>query len=336
MLGGYRIGSLFGVPIHIKFSFLLLLVVAMLVHRSAEVVFLLLLTFVMVLLHELGHVVMAQRLNIPILSIDVHFFGGAARMAAPPRTPRDEILVAAAGPAASFCLAVVSLLLFLAIRTDLLFYLMAVNLALGGFNLLPALPMDGGRILRAALTRRMGHLPATRLTVHIARGLAGLIAVWGLFGLAPLSGINPFVVALAVVLWWMAGAELRAATFQHVMRQCGVEDFAFGAATAPPPPPPRPPAHHRRPRESQTAVDVLDAEGHELTGPHHLPEFEPDPEPETLHQPVDWPFAGPAGLPYVAQARGPLVVEEQIIGRRRRWVIRDARGKVLFSSDDPF
>ena len=193
----------------VNFSFLLLMLI-FLISRGLPGVVLLGVTFLSVLVHELGHSLVARRLGVPILGIDLHFFGGAAKMGRMPSSSREEILIAAAGPAVSFALALVGLLLLLLTGFRGFVYLALINLVLGAFNLLPALPMDGGRIFRALLARRMGRLRATSLAVKVARGASlglGLLGlVWG----------NLFLVGLAVMLWFLAGAELRAAQlWQH-------------------------------------------------------------------------------------------------------------------------
>src|SRR5436190_22065529 len=101
MFPSYRIGSVFGFPIRLNLSFLLLLGAVLLWMGGLPGVVAVLLVFASVLLHELGHSVVARRLGVRIASIDLHFFGGAARMVDIPRTARDEIAIAAAGPAVS-------------------------------------------------------------------------------------------------------------------------------------------------------------------------------------------------------------------------------------------
>lgn len=223
MLGGIRLGRLFGIPIQINWSFLLLMAIFALWQGLPGLV-LLVVVFLSVLLHELGHSLVARRLNVPILGIDLHFFGGAAKMGRMPSSPREEILIAAAGPAVSFALALLGFLLLLLTRFQPLAYFAGVNLVLGGFNLLPALPMDGGRIFRALLARRMGRLRATTIAVTVARVVAvGL----GLLGL--LRG-NFFLVGLAVMLWVLGTAELRAAQmWQRASRDADPLFPGFGA-----------------------------------------------------------------------------------------------------------
>jgi Zn-dependent protease len=201
MFPSYRIGSLFGFPIRLNLSFLLLLGAVSLWMGGAPGVVAVLFLFGSVLLHELGHALMARRLGVRMSSIDLHFFGGAARMVDMPRTANDEIAIAAAGPAVSFALAGLGLGLGAITGLPLLAELGWVNLVLGAFNLLPAFPTDGGRILRALLAPRRGLVRATDIAVKVGRVAAiGL----GLYGV--LHG--PFTLAiLAFVLWSMGAAE---------------------------------------------------------------------------------------------------------------------------------
>lgn len=204
MFPSYRIGSIFGFPIRLNLSFLLLLgavYLGLLGVGGVSGVVTVLFLFGSVLLHELGHALMARRLGVRMASIDLHFFGGAARMVDMPRTARDEIAIAAAGPAVSFALAGLGLGLGMFAGVPFLAELGWVNLILGAFNLLPVFPSDGGRILRALLAPRRGLVAATDIAVKVGRVAA--IAL-GLIGL--LSG-HYMLAVLAFVLWSMGAAE---------------------------------------------------------------------------------------------------------------------------------
>src|SRR5688500_1793538 len=101
MQSGIYLGRLAGFPIRLGWSFLLLLGIVALTAGGLGGVFLVLLTFGSVILHELGHALVARHLGVRIAGIDLHFLGGAALMVDPPRSARDEIAIAAAGPAVS-------------------------------------------------------------------------------------------------------------------------------------------------------------------------------------------------------------------------------------------
>jgi Zn-dependent protease len=212
----YRVTRIFGIDLTVSWSFLLLLAGLSIVMalRSGSVVLGLLtgtvslaLVFSSVLVHELAHALVARRLGVTVDEIELHFFGGAAKMLEPPKSPRDEMLIAGAGPAASFGLAL-AFWSFAAAGVEsggVVMALATLNLLLGAFNLVPALPTDGGRILRAALETRHGALEATRLAVKVARiATVGL----GIYGL--ITG-QPFLAAIAVFLWFLGTRELRLA-----------------------------------------------------------------------------------------------------------------------------
>src|SRR5262249_56979458 len=113
------------------------------------------LAFASVLLHELGHAVVARRLGVHVSGIELSFFGGAAKMVQLPRTANHELAIAAAGPAVSLILGGAGIGLGALLHLPVVAMIGWINLVIAGFNLIPALPMDGGRILRALLTRRM-------------------------------------------------------------------------------------------------------------------------------------------------------------------------------------
>jgi Zn-dependent protease/CBS domain-containing protein len=158
--------------------------------------------FASVLIHELSHAFVARMEGLSIQDIQLHIFGGWARLIGDPPTPMAELRIAVAGPVSSFLLAVFFWLwLFLAERLSsesiaaqaagaALFYLAAANLFLAMFNLLPGLPLDGGRVLRAILwQRRKDILSATRTTMKLGVWLAYVLIAYGLF-LCAFAAIN--------------------------------------------------------------------------------------------------------------------------------------------------
>lgn len=211
-----RVGRLFGIELTLSWSFILL-VAALSIYfalQSSQFVLGLVvgvlalgLVFSSVLAHELGHSLVARKLGVAIAEIELHFFGGAAKMLSMPKTPRDEIIIAAAGPAVSFALAgLFWMLSALGVEgLGVVTMLASVNLMLGAFNLIPALPTDGGRILRAALQMKYGPLRATELAVNVARVATIAIAIW-----AVVSG-NFFAIAVALFIWMLGTRELRMA-----------------------------------------------------------------------------------------------------------------------------
>jgi Zn-dependent protease len=202
MFPSFRLGTIFGFPIRVNLSFILLLCLTPLWMGGLSGIAVVLLVAGSVLLHELGHALMARHLGVPIAGIELHFFGGAAQMGGMPRSPGHEIAVAAAGPAVSFALAGVGHGLAAVTGFPVLSLFGWVNLVLGGFNLLPAFPSDGGRILRALLARRHGLVEGTERAVKIGRVVCVAIAAGGLFFL---GSLQPAIVA--AVLWVMGSAE---------------------------------------------------------------------------------------------------------------------------------
>ncbi len=145
-----------------------------------------------VLLHEMGHAEMARFFGIRTHSITLYPFGGIAALAGEPANPREEALVALAGPAVNFVLAGLGLPLA-ALGVPGLEFLVGMNLALGLFNLLPAFPMDGGRILRAWWSTRHDRSTATLRALHVARFFAWGFIGLGLFGSVSLVLVGGFL-----------------------------------------------------------------------------------------------------------------------------------------------
>ena len=200
MLKSWRLGTILGFPVELNWSFLLLLALVFVAFGGVAGVLLVLLVFGSVLLHELGHALVARKLDVHVAGIELSFFGGAAKMVQLPRTANHEVMIAAAGPAVSLALGALGLAFGALTGWTLLGWLGWTNLVIAAFNLLPALPMDGGRILRALLTRRMDFVRATEVSVTVARGFAIAFAVIGLFGPFQLLLLAPF-------LWFMGTQE---------------------------------------------------------------------------------------------------------------------------------
>lgn len=175
-----------------------------------------------VVLHEFGHALTARRYGIRTRNITLLPIGGVALLDKMPDDPWQEIKVAIAGPGVNFVIALF-LAIYLALRGisvtteeisltggPYLYRLMMVNLIIGGFNLLPAFPMDGGRVLRATLALRMDHASATRKAASIGQFLAiGM----GLLGLM----YNPFLLFIAVFIWFGASMESKADQFKSIL-----------------------------------------------------------------------------------------------------------------------
>ena len=188
--------------------------------------------FASVALHEMAHTMVALRAGGRVREITLMLLGGVTQVEHLPSRPPTEAVMAAAGPLTSIAL---GLLLLGGLRLPLppdlrlgVFYLAQLNFVLGLFNLLPAFPMDGGRVLRALLTVRFGALRATRAAAWI--GKAAAIG----FGLWALAGGGLFMVLLALFLYTGAEAETRAQAQKDALAHLRVADvMAWNPATIP-------------------------------------------------------------------------------------------------------
>lgn len=221
MRGSWTLARVAGVAIRVHVTFLLLLlwfgVAAGLQTQSwvgaARGMLFVCIIFACVVLHELGHALVARRYGIGTRDITLLPIGGIARLTDIPREPRAEIAIALAGPAVNFTIALALWLLLpggevaaslqaAAQGEDvpLVANVLLVNLTLGTFNLLPAFPMDGGRVLRALLALRLPALRATRVAARIGQAIAIVFVVLGLLG-------NPLLALIGVFIWFGAALE---------------------------------------------------------------------------------------------------------------------------------
>jgi Zn-dependent protease len=201
MFKSWRLGTAFGFPVEINASFLFLLGLVFLAFGGLAGVMIVLLAFGSVVLHELGHALVARRLGVHVSGIELSFFGGAAKMVQLPRTANHELAIAAAGPIVSLALGGLGIGLGGLTHVALFAWIGWINLVLAGFNLIPALPMDGGRILRALLTRKMDFVRATDVAVTVSRVTAIGFGVLGLMGAYQLLVLAPFL--------WILGTRER-------------------------------------------------------------------------------------------------------------------------------
>ena len=215
----FTLGRVFGIPIRVHGLFVALvtvcLVTGMRADRGRETLALLAILFGSVLLHELGHSLVARRLGARILDITLWPLGGLSRMERPISRPRDEAIVAVSGPATNFAILLAALAAGgrVAVGPEMLGSaidaIASINAALALFNLAPAFPMDGGRALRAALAARLGALRGTELAVRIGRWftLAALIASTSIEGLfLPVAVVSAFL----LVQGWIELQNVRA------------------------------------------------------------------------------------------------------------------------------
>jgi Zn-dependent protease/CBS domain-containing protein len=173
-----------------------------------------LLLLLSVLLHELGHSLVARARGIRVLGITLFLFGGVSTLEDEATSPRDEFLIAVAGPVTSMalaggCWALAAVLPGNGAPQATLSYAATLNLVLGAFNLLPGFPLDGGRVLRAAIWRLSGSQSrGTRVASYAGQGVGLLLLLWGLLQAANgglLSGIWS-----AMIGWFLNGAAIQA------------------------------------------------------------------------------------------------------------------------------
>jgi len=214
-----RIARVAGTEVKIHLTFLLLLAWIWYMHyriggtaEAWEGVFFVLLLFGCVLLHEFGHVFAARYYGIPTPDITLLPIGGVARLQRMPDKPVEELVVAAAGPLVNVVIAAVLFLILGRIsdpehaahledpRIDLMSRLASVNVMLVLFNLIPAFPMDGGRVLRALLAMRLPYARATQIAATVGQGLAFVFGFVGLF-------YNPLLIFIAIFIYMGASAE---------------------------------------------------------------------------------------------------------------------------------
>ena len=252
MFKSFRVGSVLGIPLRLDITFLLILpVFAYIIGAQVELLLDLLepvipveITadelvdghlqwalglagalglFLCVGLHELGHSVAAMRYAYHIESITLWIFGGIAQLTDTPEHWRHEFVIALAGPVVSLALGALTYLPLLvyewpAVVTFLLAYLAVMNVALAGFNMLPAFPMDGGRVLRALLARNRSLPRATKLASEIGKLFAVLIGIFGLFT------FNIILIGIAFFVYIAASGETERVMMEAALGGVRVDD----------------------------------------------------------------------------------------------------------------
>ncbi|ACB94192.1 site-2 protease family protein [Beijerinckia indica] len=186
------------------------------------------LLFGCVVLHEFGHILMARRFGIETPDVILLPIGGVSLMPRMPEKPAQEFAVAIAGPTVNIVIAFLLYLLLGSIHPEhlaqidnphisLLARLAAVNIFLVVFNLIPAFPMDGGRILRALLTMKLGKARATQLAASIGKAFAFALGFLGLFG-------NPLLIFIAIFVYMAAEGEAQMTAFHEATHGLSVAD----------------------------------------------------------------------------------------------------------------
>jgi Zn-dependent protease/predicted transcriptional regulator len=266
MDGSYRIGRIFGIPILIHYTFILViplfawiigseitnnidaitsifavpidttLVTSGLIPYLVGVIVALGL-FAGVLVHELAHSIVARKKGIKINSITLMIFGGIASMDEGVPDPKAELPMALVGPLTSLLVGLVLVAIMYAIPVFistaasagvLIFifgYLGLLNIILFAFNLLPAFPMDGGRVLRAWLAKRMPLHRATKIAADVGKGFAIVFGIIGLFF------FNPFLILIALFIYIGASSESTAVKYSFLLQNVTVGDMMSSPVT---------------------------------------------------------------------------------------------------------
>lgn len=231
MLKTRSLGKLFGVEVKLHGTFLILLAFIAIsgllrggLAESILSVALAVMVFTVVVLHEFGHILAARHYGIPTKDVILSPIGGMARLQGIPSRPGAEAAIAAAGPAVNLVLAGLAfgVLQFFAgtqvaspegqFALALTDWFLTINIVLLTFNLIPAIPMDGGRILRALLTQRLGYVKATQTAAKVARWSALLMAIYAIY-----SG-TLILLLIAGFVFVMSGMEVMQARMVEAQR----------------------------------------------------------------------------------------------------------------------
>jgi Zn-dependent protease/CBS domain-containing protein len=226
----WKLGTIAGIDVYIHATFMLLIAWVGYSHwlenqNWSEVfsgILFILALFACVVLHEYGHALTARKYGIKTRDITIYPIGGVARLERMPEKPIEELWVALMGPAVNVVIAG-GLFAYLYLTSNLvplseltiasgsfLERLMIINVTLMLFNLIPAFPMDGGRVLRALLAMRMDYVKATQIAASIGQGLALLFGLFGLFG-------NASLLFIAFFIWIGASQEAGMIQMKHAI-----------------------------------------------------------------------------------------------------------------------
>ncbi len=229
-----NIGSIAGTAVRIHVTFILFLaffffagVASGNVLDGVKSVAFVVLLFACVLAHEFGHIFTARAFGVTTPDVTLLPIGGVARLARIPENPAQELLIAIAGPLVNVAIGAVLLAvtttqvgtgLFAAMqnpRVPMVDQLAAANLFIAAFNMIPAFPMDGGRVLRALLAIKLGHLRATEIAAAIGQWTAFALGFIGLFW-------NPMLIFIAIFVYLAAASEAQMVSLRAMSRDVPV------------------------------------------------------------------------------------------------------------------
>ncbi|MBN2343994.1 MAG: site-2 protease family protein [Deltaproteobacteria bacterium] len=235
----WKIFTAFGIPVRLHFSMVIIPFLAFTwvegtgIEQLIVASILTILLFGSVLLHEFGHALTGRRYGVHTADIVLTPIGGMARMTNIPQNPKQEIAISIAGPLVSFAIAGVSFALLLVspqlpvvhpLALEMLHVLFQLNLMLGLFNLIPALPMDGGRVFRGLLALKFSHLKATQIASKIGKLLA---VAGGIYGIMESQWTLVFI---AFFIYTAAGQEERIANMREAYKQAQKDGASFGGS----------------------------------------------------------------------------------------------------------
>lgn len=257
MKGSLRIAKIFNIPVEVHWSFLLLFVYVIYlsfkenwgIWGAVSASLFVLVLFLCVVMHEFGHALMARRYDVQTRDITLYPIGGVARLERLPRKPVQEFWVAIAGPLVNIAIAFILFPVLLLLDSDTLlnvFYslynqsdadnffmpsnlpvyayialgLIGLNLTLAIFNLIPAFPMDGGRVLRAVLSYFFGHLKATKIASLVGQFIAVYFVYNGIMGNGSVTQLF-----IGVFVFLAAGSEARIASMENALQHLKVKEW---------------------------------------------------------------------------------------------------------------
>ncbi|MGM0405107.1 MAG: CBS domain-containing protein [Thermoplasmatota archaeon] len=239
-----KIGTLYGIPVRLHFT--LIFVIALIAWSVGSNVFLIaemlripdpniapgfqsylvgiivaIGLFVSVFIHEMAHSIVSIKSGFKVDEISLWLFGGVSKMEDMPTDPNLEIKISAVGPLSSIGLGILAfaggMLITQSIVVFILFYLSFINFFLAGFNLIPAFPMDGGRILRAILAKKYSYVKATKTAATIGKVFAVIFGIVGLF-------VNVFLILIAFFIYMAASQESESVLVKQMLSRISVGD----------------------------------------------------------------------------------------------------------------
>ncbi len=245
MKTSFKIGKIYGVPIKLHFS--LIFIVALIAWSVGSNVYLIadmlgvpdpglplgwksymlgvvvaIGLFISVFIHEMAHSIVSIKSGFPVDEISLWLFGGVSKIEEMPSDPDLEIKISAVGPLASLAIGFSAFFGGMLLVDDLLvfilFYLSFINFFLAGFNLIPAFPMDGGRILRALLAKRYTYVKATKTAATMGKVFAVIFGIVGFF-------VNIFLILIAFFIYMAASQESQNVMVDYMLSKVSISSI---------------------------------------------------------------------------------------------------------------